>query len=118
MNDIRTVALAAVAEVNATHEEQGTVIRATKIVRDKVGCDLRTAIEAVKWAIDRPAAATLPVGSVVATIGGAFFKEENSDEVFSPWAASHVNGPIGDWHIDELVRDGRATILRVGTGAS
>jgi hypothetical protein len=118
MDEIRTAALTAVAEVSATHDEQGSVIRATKIVRDKTGCRLHDAVNAVKWAIDRPPAATLPVGSVVATIGGAFFKEEDSAEAFSPWAASHVSGPIHDEHIDELVRGGRATVLRIGTGAS
>jgi hypothetical protein len=116
MDEIRTAAIAAVASESATHDEQVSVIRATKIVRDKTGCDLRTAIDAVKWAIDRPAAATLPVGSVVATIGGAFFKEEDSEEVFSPWAATHVSGPIRDEHIDQLVRGEHAIVLRVGTG--
>ncbi len=114
MDAIRTAALAAVAEVNATREEQVSVIRATKIVRDAVGCDLRTAVEAVKWAIDRPAAATLPAGSVVATVGGAFFKEENSADSTVPWAATHLNKAISDADIDELVLSERATILRVG----
>lgn len=118
MDAIRTAALAAVAELGAGYTGQQQLIHASKLVCERTGCDLRTAIEAVNWAVERPPAATLPVGSVVAAVGGAFFKEENSTNVAAPWGATHVNAAIHDDHIDELVRSGRATILRVGSGAS
>lgn len=119
LTDIRTAALAAVAEVAAEHHGEISILYATKIVRDKLGCELREAIEAVKWARDRPAAASLPVGSIVATAVDAYVKSQGREHSAEPWSVTGV----GDWHhsdadIDAMVRADEATIVRVGTGAS
>ncbi|GAA2623958.1 hypothetical protein GCM10010399_64140 [Dactylosporangium fulvum] len=113
--DHQAHALKALGEIDRS--EPGARLLATKVVRAETGCDLPTALAAVDWAMDRPPAALLPHGSVVATAGGAFFKEESSAESPYPWAASHRTGPITDAHVDELLRSDQATILRVGDGA-
>lgn len=117
MDEIRTVALAAVAEVSATHDEQGSVIRATKIVRDKTGCRLHDAVDAVKWAIDHPPADSLPVNSIVATPADAYIKQQGRERSPEPWS---VTGDSG-WHysddeITDMIQRGEATVLRTGTG--
>ncbi len=113
--DLQTLALRAVAD----NPDIQSIPLLTAKVREADGrsADLRDYIAAVKWALEHPSAANLPAGSVVATIGGAFFKEEDSAETQHPWGASHVNRATSDADIDELIRDGRGTILRVGTGS-
>lgn len=111
----RGAALKALDEVGRT--AVGARLDATKAVRSATGCDLATALAAVEWAMARPPAASLPSESVVTTVGGAFFKEEDSSDSGYPWAATHVNRQISDADIDELLRADRATVLRVGTGA-
>lgn len=119
MDDIRAAALAAVAEVSATHEQQGSVLDATRIVREQTGCPLRDAIDAVKWAVDRPPAATLPFGTIVASpFAAVWVKEEESSIAARPWTATHRPGTISDAEVDKALRTGGATILRIGTGES
>ena len=119
MDNIRTAALAAVAEVGPAWNGQAKVIQATKLVRDRTDCDLHAAIDAVKWAIDRPAAATLPVNSIVASPVDAYIKPQGREDGDLPWAVTGVSG----WHysddeIDAMLRADQAAILRVGDGAS
>jgi hypothetical protein len=73
----------------------------------------------VKWAIDRPPAATLPVNSIVATAADAYIKQQGREDSGQPWAVTGVAG----WHysddeIDEILRADEASIVRVGDGAS
>lgn len=78
---------------------------------------MRDAVDAVKWAIDRPAAATLPFGTVVAgRFAAVWVKEEESTVAERPWTATHIPGCISDADVDTALREGNATILRVGTG--
>jgi hypothetical protein len=116
--DIRVVALAAVAEVADEHPGEVGILYATRIVRNKLGCELREAIDAVKWARERPPAASLPAGSIVATAVDAYVKSQGRERSAEQWSVTGV----GDWHysdndIDAMVRASEATILRVGTGA-
>ncbi|MGI5247526.1 hypothetical protein [Dactylosporangium sp. CA-139066] len=117
MDEIRTAALSAVAEVPAEYEGQGRVIRATKIVRDRTGCPLRDAIDAVNWALDRPPAATLPAHSIVGSAHAAWFKEARPGQSHNPWVSTHTEQYHSDAEIDDLLRTDRATILRVGGGS-
>lgn len=114
MDEIRTAALAAVAEHGVSAPAGLDTIRAIKATMVATGCSLSDARDAVAWVKDRPAAATLPAGTIVGAIGSAFFKEENSSDSAHPWTATHITGPITDDHVDELLRADRATILRVG----
>ena len=110
-SQIRTAALAAAAKM-APDE---SIIYAVKEVRNGTGCELREAIEAVRWAQARPAAATLPVGSIVATTMDVWIKREHPTE---PWVVTGVSSWCYiDADISEMVRVDVATILRVGNGS-
>lgn len=115
---IRTAALAAVAEHGVGAPAQLNTIQAIKATKDATGCSLAEARDAVMWAKDRPSAASLPFGSiVVGQFAAAWAKEEESDLAARPWTATHIAGTISDAEVDEALQDGRATVLRVGTGA-
>lgn len=110
MSDLRAVALAALAEVRAEHGDNGTVIRTLRLVRERrTDADFRTALEAVRWAVDRPPAAELPRHSIVGSKNAAWYK-------FGPrgWWSTTSPRMFLDSEIDEMLRDDRATVLRVG----
>jgi hypothetical protein len=110
-NQIRTAALAAVAKM-APDE---AIVYAAKAIKDETGCDLRTAVEAIRWAQARPDAATLPVGSIVATTMDVWIKREHPTE---PWVVTGASGwRYTDADISEMVRADVATILRIGDGS-
>jgi hypothetical protein len=118
MDAIHTAALAAVAELGEAWHGAAKTLQATKLVRDRTGADLRTAVEAVKWAIERPPAESLPFGTIIAgTFAAAWVKEEESSVAERPWTATHIPGAISDVEVDEVLREGKATILRVGVAA-
>jgi len=118
MDAIRTVALAAVAEVGSAWNGGAKVAQAMKLVRDRTGCRLTDARKAVEWAIERPAAATLPIESVVAGEGCVFIKVK-ADEPTLPWrgftGGAYVN-QYGDDEITDMIQRDEASILRIGTG--
>ena len=68
-------------------------------------------------AVSRLTALDLPVGSVVATSTDVYIRITAHDG--AGWhAACSDGGPYGiqSWWIQRLVSDGRAKVLRVGTG--
>lgn len=121
MDAIRTAALAAVAEVGTSWTGGAKVIQAMKLVRDRTECDLQAAKLAVEWAIERPPAADLPLGSIAAGTDSVFLKRDNRAEPTMPWSGTadgiYVND-YSDEEIDDMVQRGEVTILRVGNGAS
>ena len=62
-------------------------------------------------------AADLPVGSIVATMRDVFIRVTNHDSAGWQGACSN-GGQYGhqSWLIDAWITDGRAKVLRVGTG--
>ncbi|GAA0719223.1 hypothetical protein Drose_05560 [Dactylosporangium roseum] len=115
----RTHALKALDEIGRS--EPGARLLATRAVRSATGCDLQTALAAVDWAMARPPAASLPLRSVIATDFAVFLKSGVTSEPSMPWVGTtdvmYVN-LYDDAEVDDLIRSGRATILRVGGGAS
>lgn len=68
-------------------------------------------------------AESLPYASIVAApTARVWVKEEESFGCRYPWAATHLkgqglHGAISDADVDAELQSGRATVLRVGTGA-
>lgn len=107
--ELQSTALAAVAEALAKHGENGLLLRATKLIRERSGVDVRTALDAARWAAHRPPAAMLPPGSIVGSAEAACIK-------IKPllWHSTDSPRAYGDHEIDAMLQAGRAHILRTG----
>lgn len=112
MNAIRTAALGAVTEAARAGEPLFKPALAKSVI-NKTGCTLREAIDAADWATARPAADTLPAGSIVAMADRAWIKPESGANY---WHDTDGGDTYSNADIDELVRTDRAAVLRVGDG--
>jgi hypothetical protein len=123
INAVRTAALAAVAEVGAQSGNQSSVVTATGVVFRGVRCTLIEARDAVLWALAHPGAASLPVGSVVASTSDVWIKSGGyrSAEPTMPWVTTACGTTYlniaNDDAITDMLRSDEATILRIGDGA-
>jgi hypothetical protein len=118
-SDLQTLALRAVRETAPDLH----IAHYVKCLRDLDGGtrSLPEYREAIEWAQARPIAATLPLGSIIAGADATFTKRVNPGEPSMPWFGGpdtvHVN-EYSNEEIDDMVRRGEVTVLRVGDGTS
>ena len=114
---LQIAARAAVAQAVSEQPDRPEVHRplAAKILREKVGGDLRDVVRAVDWAIANPEvrAADLPFGSVVAWGHSVFFKSSSGPS--AGWDETGNANCAPNVLIDKVLQAG-AVVLRVGTG--
>lgn len=117
--DLHAQALQAVADADP-NAPAGRKLDAIRILRNATRGNgarhtLRDLKEAVEWALARPGAASLPVGSVVATSGRALVKAGAPDDPEYPWRWGDALTATNE-QIDALIHGGYADVLRVGSG--
>ena len=114
MTHLNSLALQVVADAPADIRDDKIALIKELRQRDGQLRKLREYLDAIDWALTCPAAADLPEGSIVATLRAAVFKNGAQ----GPWSST---GTLfrnwSDDEVDQMLRNGLATVLRVGYGS-
>lgn len=114
VTELQLAALTVYDEECAAHGP-GRIIQAVKALRDRGGAvALKDAVDAVRWAADRPLASSLPMGTVVADDRRAYIKTGDPHPHYG-WQGTGETF-ADDAKIDSLLREYGGQILRVGLG--